>query len=414
MDSKNWKTLACILAVHVLFWLALRPAVPSTDDLCYFKDALKVSDGTYEFNSSPKTQRLGIILPTYLIISVFGTSPYAISLLPLIFSIVSILLIYLLFKHDSTLALTASVLLAVNTIQITYSCALFPDAILSLIMFSIACSFHLRNDNRKLLGVFAAISLVVAFFVKQLVVVLIPLIAYWIINDLIKRRNTAFHIAFISTVGIAGSLVIYSIYQTTGDVLFILKSVEENHNRIFADVSNAELINRLTWQPIVFLNGLVGYWPLILLSIPAVIHEFKNHSVDDHTKYLIYLICVFWLGSTSIENYSPVLLLDRMWLPMLIPLCILSAKTIVWQANAHPFWVFVFTSTAMIFSAALAFSRGNEGEGVFYLLIPATMILVRKSKSLQGYPESAKTMFALMPFLLLACWFVISNSNWIS
>ncbi|MFM7823623.1 MAG: glycosyltransferase family 39 protein, partial [Bacteroidota bacterium] len=408
------KILACILAIHMLFWLALRPAVPSTDDLCYLKDAIKVSEGTYEFNSSPKTQRLGIILPTCLFVSAFGTSPYAVSLLPLIFSIATILFIYLHFKRDSSLALAISILIAVNTVQITYSCALFPDVVLSLFMFVIVFSFSKRDENRMFWGFFSAITLVVAFFVKQLVIVLIPLLSYWILRDLIKRRNTHFHKAFTLTFLIVGSAVIYTVYQTTGDALFLLKSVEENHNRVFADMPLGDLINRLTWQPFVFLNGLVGFWPLILLAIPAVIHEIKNRSIGLHTKYLLYLVCIFWFCSTSLENYSPILLLDRMWLPILIPLCILSAKTIVWQTDAHPSWVNVLTSATLILSAGLSFNRGNEGEGVFYLLIPLTLLLIRKSKTLTALPESAKALTGLVPFILLACWFVISNSNWIS
>lgn len=409
MTTKDWKTLACILGIHFLMWMALGPSTPSTDDLCYLQDAMKVSDGSYTFNASPKTQRLGMILPTYGLTSIFGMHPFVITLYPLFCSLLSIVMVFGWLRHLPTMAVVASLLLALNITQITYSCALFPDVILSMMMFGLVLAFQLRHDQRPWLALLGGSMLVAGFFVKQLIVVIIPWLAYWLIKDLLNGHNRRFHLVFASTIIIAGGSVWTAVYLHTGDWLFLIASVEEQHNRVFADLDATALLERLTWQPLFFLNKLTGFWPLLLLALPTLMQKITNISVNLARQYFLYLFIFFWVGSTSLQSYAPLLLLDRMWLPMLIPLCILAANTLTVNLKFGSKKSMALLFTAFALSSFIALNSSSEGEAMFYLLVPICLYLGHKMDQRER-GDGLVAVTITLPFLLLAVWFVVSNS----
>jgi hypothetical protein len=311
------------------------------------------------------------------------------------------------------MAIIASMLLALNITQITYACALFPDVILSMIMFTVALIFHLRHDQHPWLAILAASMLIFGFFVKQLIVVMTPMILYWLVIDLIKRKNLRFQIIFFATLAIAIISIISVIYKHTGNWFFLVDSVENQHNRVFADLDTTSLIQRLTWQPLVFLFNLPGFWPLIVLSVPSIVQKTANTLILMVRNFLIYLLVIFWIGSTSLLNYSPLLLLDRMWLPLLIPLCLLAAHTTCQFSFERNKIIGTLIYAAFILSATMAMINGNEGEAVFYILIPTLLLLSKKLTSQKGQSNELSAVIITIPFILLAGWFILSNSVWI-
>lgn len=405
------KGIFAVIGLHLFLWIALGSPWPGTDDLCYLNQAERIADGSYQFDESPKNQRLGMILPTYVAISVFGKTPMAIAIYPLLASILSIVLLARFLNTQPMTALLAGVLLACNVTQLTFATVLFPDVILALIMFAITYMVWERTNESVFNAIAASLLLVIGFFIKQLIVLLVPYLGFILIRDFIKGQHLRFAKIFIGTSLTLSAIILIGIFYYTGDWLFLLNTIEENHNAVFATLEGASLWKRLTFEPIAFLSGLAGYWPLLLLSAAGFISRAQVSEERKLRGLLLYLLLVFWFVSTSVKTYAPVLLLDRMWIPLLIPLCGLAAIAIE-KMNDYDWKKKTFVFILFVISAMNCLMQGNEGEAVFYLIIPVS-ILVRDVLERGRYKVIAQEyarLFPAIPFLLIAIWFVWTNS----
>lgn len=396
--------------LHLVLSLALGTPWPGTDDLCYLNQAEKVVNGTYHFDESPKNQRIAIILPTYVAIGLFGKTPLTIALYPLLCSMISILMVMWFLKSNATTAILSGLLLACNITQITFARVLFPDVILALFIFASIYLVWNRKSGHWFRPTAAALLLVSGFFVKQLIVLVVPYLGFIVIKDLIKGEHVRFARIFILTLTISTASVVILVYNLTGDWFFLLNTIEANHNEVFASLDGLALWNRLTYEPLLFLSGLTGFWPLLILAAAGMMSKKESVQEGKLRELFLYLLLVFWLASTSIKSYSPVLLLDRMWMPLLIPLCGLAAigfgKTLEFDVKKQIIVYVVFLLTAI-----RCMSEGSEGEAVFYMMIPLAILTSKRmlKKQFPAIDERFKLGLAL-PFFLLAIWFVWSNS----
>lgn len=405
------KGIFALTGLHVLLWLALGSPWPGTDDLCYLNQAERIADGTYQFDESPKNQRLGMILPTYVAISLFGKSPATIAIYPLLASILSIVLLIYFLRSQPTIALLGGLLLACNITQLTFATVLFPDVILALVMFATTYLIWNREKGGVLNAIAAALLLIIGFFIKQLILLLIPYLAFLIIRDIARGEHLQFAKVFIGASVALWTTMLVSVFSYTGDWLFLLKTVEENHNAVFASLEGVALWKRLTYEPLVFLSGLAGYWPLLILSAAGLMSKTQYPEERKLRELTAYLLVVFWFTSTSLESYAPVLLLDRMWIALLIPLCGLAAIA-MGKINDYGWKRRTIVFVLFFLSATICLIKEHEGEAVFYLLIPTTIIIIN-ALSRWHYNKMSKDYIGLLsaiPFLLIAIWFVWSNS----
>jgi hypothetical protein len=76
--------LSILLIIHIGFWIIRKPPVPGSDDLVYFLNAKSLIAGEYYLHESPKNHRLAVFAPVALLITLFGESPWIVSLWTLI------------------------------------------------------------------------------------------------------------------------------------------------------------------------------------------------------------------------------------------------------------------------------------------------------------------------------------------
>ncbi|MFI5218192.1 MAG: hypothetical protein ACHQNT_01800 [Bacteroidia bacterium] len=329
--------LFAILLLHFLCWILLKPPVPHADDLCYVQEGEKIVNGVYEWNDSPKNHRLGIILPSLFFIRVFGNNPYSVSLFPLLCSMATIAFLYFfLLKFNFLLAITSSILLSFNIIQIIYSTVLFPDLIVSLWAFLMVVMIYegrKKENNFLKYSLLGILFFLIGFFTKEIILLILPFAMVISYFDLKKGSSIkfwkSFYVLLVSCIGI----IFLISYLLKGDGLFIYNSIEKNHNDAFVlPMNSMEIINRLTIAPIKFLFENYGYTFLILLAIPAFFIKEKNKEEGNLFFYWkIYFVCLLillWFGTSSITRWAPILLFDRMWMMLIVPLCILGGMTI--------------------------------------------------------------------------------------
>ena len=424
-QGKHLLLLLGILLLQTTCWFAMKPVAPKTDDLVYFSFASEVLQGDFHLTDSPKNHRIALIYPVAFLLRIFGTNPFAISFFPLLCSLITICIVFLSLRRNSGIfaACIAATLIAINTIQLTFTSALFPDVVVS--MYMIFCALLLYEVRLgKISSVPAAFlflfALIAGFLTKEIILLSLPFVLIIFFKDLIDKKNQRFW-KYLAGGGILSALLLAYYYQhETGDWKFIYHSVDQNHNEVFVPYTGSmALFARYTYEPLTWLFGSAGFIFLLVFSIPEIVVSLRNKTANRFsnfiTWYFLFLLCAFWLGTTSFSRMAPVPLYERMWLPLLAPLCILSASTI------HRFcrgelkrWheqLLIFLPVAGCIIANIFLSRER---GMLFLSFALTVMIAKiaRHKWKSGY--SMSLAISIAPFVVLCIYFLFKNSNWIN
>jgi 4-amino-4-deoxy-L-arabinose transferase-like glycosyltransferase len=403
--------LAALLFLHVACWLVLGPPEPRSDDRVYLDVAADIDHGVYALNESPKNRRYAVILPALAFTKLFGDGPHAVSLWPLLCSLASIgMLFSWLWPKGKKTAVAAGFLLAMNPVQVIYATVLFPDAVVSLfVLLAAYFIFRGRERGKPAHGLAAAASILAGFFAKETVLLLLPFAVALSVRDGIMRRHMDFWTRFYTAVAVGFLLVWGAFYYASGDALFLLRSIESRHNAVFVPpLAAGPLLERLTWRPLVWLLSQPGY---ALLVLPAMVWLFKRQrgAARWWKTYLIMLAAAFWWGSSSAVTMAPMLLYDRMWMPLLAPLCVAAASFFAGAAAGR------LSAIATLFAAAL-FALAGAGWLALYpgklgwVFMAYALLFVAAWKSFLPIKNPAlRLAMFLMPYAAVAGWFVWSN-----
>jgi len=423
MKSKGLILLLAILLLHILSWFALKPVAPKTDDLVYTSFAKQVIHGEFHLTESPKNHRVALIYPVAALLKAFGENPFVISLFPLLCSLctICILFFFLVRCTDLFTAGLASVLLAVNTIQITFSAALFPDVVVSMYMLiCVCCVFIARNGSVNLAGaaIMFVLSYVAGFLTKEIIVLAIPFFAFLFVKYLLQKKNLPFWKIVFAAGFVAVAILILYYKNATGDWKFIYHTINKNHNDVFVpEMTSAELFARYTYGPLIWLAGSAGFIFLLILSIPEIIRCLNGKQTNAFarfiTLYFLFLLAAFWFGTTSITRFAPVLLYERMWLPLLAPLCILCGLTISrFSKSEYDNWEFLLVLILLLAGVVSMLAGWSIPRavlfGVFAVVVAGAQLIRQPWIKNRIVPA----IVMVCPFLLLALYFVLKNSNW--
>src|ERR1035438_1302757 len=127
-NYSKYLPLLLILLLHIAGWIILKPVYPHSDDYCYAADAHNFLHHPFHLTYNKFQNRLGVYLPTAFFFTLFGISPYIISLWTLITSNLTIILVFMFVNKiadtswsGNAIPNVASFLIAINVLQITYS-----------------------------------------------------------------------------------------------------------------------------------------------------------------------------------------------------------------------------------------------------------------------------------------------------
>lgn len=406
----NLRWLTAVLIIHVLLWLALKPPVPHSDDKVYVEEGIRMTSSGYTISESPKSHRLLVIVPVTVFVKLFGHSPFVISLWPLLCSLLTIAGVFLLLRKNLLTALTSSLFISCNIIQVIYSTVAFPDAVVSLFAFMAIALIQQRQQHKIGIAFIAATTIVAGFFAKQIILLVIPFIIFIFREDSRNKMNAPFWKRFFAWLLFWGMAVLMVSKGLTGQWFFLIQSVEEHHNDVFVSLTSAELLSRLTIEPMVFIFSQTGYWPLLLMAWPA--YFLKEELLDFWKRYAIILVLLLWFGTTSFQRWAPLPLLDRMWMMMVVPLSILASYSIMalLQNRLNKKIKTIFYSLFLL-SAAAAFPSFHFSRTLLFLAFPLFFLMAEKRRIIKAGTENT-LMVAMLPYIFLVIWFTVKNSNW--
>lgn len=421
--KKDGALLFLIVFIHVVCWFAMKPVFPHGDPLVYFVNAKRILEHEYFLSQSVQSHRYGVFIPQSVLIWLFGESPYIINLWTLICSIFTILLAYFFTLKfiNRIVAAIAGLLLSVNLIQVIYSSTVFPDIVVSL--FALCCIYFIYKGRQEkpfwLKNSFLFIlSFAFGFSAKESIILVLPFMAFIFWID--WKRNNFFN--FQKSISVLLILFTAFIFVSskilTGDFLFFYKSYS-NYTVFMPLINLGDLLKHISYQPLLWFNSQLGYIFLLVFSMPAIINGItkkdKFQSLESFISlYGLILFLSLWGGSISILNFGYIPLVDRRWMLLIAPLCILSAITIhgiiqnAISRKAAYFLIGVFILLGIFNAIEFTIIRG----ALFFAFAVMLMLQEMAGRKIVN-SKWIRVGIMLLPFFILAIQFLRTNSNYV-
>ncbi|MEO5570357.1 MAG: glycosyltransferase family 39 protein [Bacteroidia bacterium] len=401
----------------------MKPLFPKGDPFVYFINAKRILEHGYFFSDSVQSHRFGVFIPQAILLKLFGESPYIINLWTLVSSVATLfILYYFLLKYiNRAVAVIAGLLLSVNLIQVIYSSVVFPDIIVSL--FAISCIYFIykgRKEEQSWLknSLLFVLCFAFGFAVKESVVLVLPFVAFIFWKDFRDKKLLAFQkisIVFL----ILFTLFVFIVSKIiTDDFMFFYKSY--GYYTVYSPLNNlTDFLIQISYKPVVWFNSQLGYIFLFIFSIPAfidgIIKKDRFSSLESFISlYFIVLFLSLWCGSISVLPFGYIPLVDRRWMTLIVPLCILSAISIhkiILNSISRKFFYFlisVFFILGVLNTLEITIIRGTLFFGFAGTLLLQEFIS-KKTKSNYWI----RTVLILLPFFILAIQFLRTNSNYV-
>ena len=392
------------------------PGILFSDEYIYAKAALALSEGTFQLQSHHFYNRFGLLLPMAVFVKTLGSHLVSFVLPTFLDWLCLLAIAWWGFRKEldtDRLPLLLSFLFCPALFGLAADIS--PDMVLTTSLFlAFTLLWHARQarSRRLWLAPLVGFWLFYGFFTKMTALFCFPFFLGIALHDLWNRPALR---QFWLLTGFSFVLLLLlnlGYYQLeTGDSFYRFAASEGAHSAIdsapvgwnYRNQPFSVLLQRVTLRPIVFLIGAPSFGLLGagLLVLPLLRWHIRTDRLLDFALLFLGsgMLC-FWLGSSSLQQYNPVILVERMWLPLLPPL--LLAVVLLFRAYVFSelrpargrFLLYAVACTAL----AVAFPEKQYWfwPGAWAALVWAVSKI--KSPRLSG---SAKWFLLLMPWFLI-------------
>ena len=313
------------------------------DDLHYAKLSANLVNGIVDLDDH-FTFRFPLILLTSLSYFLFGISDFASSLPALLISASILAIVYFILKHKD--AKTLIIGLSLTTFSnwfIFYSDKLMPDIYVALSVISVLAiiyryKYHSKKKQPILYAFLVSISLLFGFMSKGTIVLILPLLLYYVIVDIIYKRDLKFWLYNFITGIIVLALYFFIIWLLTGDVMKRFDSIADNaylNLCSYDKQSTIILLRRLSYgffTMSIFQGMITGF----IFTVAVFFRKKTSYyfKLNDSFSFFLVSSIVLFLSSNfmtiSLTSYSPMCLDPRHYL-FFIPVVSIPAAQIITQ-----------------------------------------------------------------------------------
>ncbi|MBD3261236.1 MAG: hypothetical protein GF334_06060, partial [Candidatus Altiarchaeales archaeon] len=319
----------------------------ASDDAYYAHAAHRLLEGDF-VGDKLFNLRWGMVLAAALSFKLFGVGEGALMIYPMLLSLSSIVLVYLLGKTlaDSETGLLACFLCALNPLDVRYASMFFPDLPASFYAGSAAVFFILGCGRGKPYPL--ALSGLLVWFAWLHKETSLYIAAAFTVYALIVRVNRRCLFVFLGVLVFFLALESLFYFNQMGDFFYRLEVIGKNRGDIehwgdveirglgFEDQVPPTFFRVLLAGPLkIFLNFRLGF--LGLTAAVGVLYAVLNKRGDLYLLGSWFGVCAFLLNfnTTSPSAYQPIPLFDRYFHMLLIPACILSAYALMTLEKQH-------------------------------------------------------------------------------
>ena len=360
------------------------------DDLQYAELAKGFMEGNIDYNDH-FSFRTPVIVLTSLCYLFFGISDFS-SSLPAIFISIGILwVVFNVLKNKGTRTLIFGMaLLLLSKWLLFYSDKLMPDiyvafsVIISLYLIDRYRSHH-KNNSTFLFSFLLSISLLFGFMSKGTILLILPLLIYYLIIDIINNRNVKFWKYTIVTGVVIFAIYFLIIWLLTGDFLKRFESIASNSYLnlcSYNQQSTKILVKRITFGffEMIISQGM-GTGFVFIMAYLAEKKSLKIFRMDDSFSFWVSSSLILLLSSNfmsiSLTSYSPMCLDPRHYL-FLVPVVSIPSAMIIndFVKTKNLKWgILIFSGLVAI---ASIFLREHSFERLYFplflLLLAYTLI----------------------------------------
>jgi hypothetical protein len=392
------------------------PGIILGDEYVYAKNSIDIVNGTFTNTGHHFDNRFGLLLPMSLFVLLLGTHYTVFFIWPLCSLVI---LIYILKKilnpEGQKLSLVSIALIVINTAFIRLAGDVSVDLVMTLFLsLAFFLSWHTRQQRMSstLGGILVGFCLFFAVFTKMTAIFCFPFFGILIINDLAKKQFFQFWKMLLLSSGIAFAIYFLAYDFMTGDAFFRFRGLESSHgsgnvvpwnyrNRPWTDI-----FQRLTLHPVAFFLYAPGYGTLMILSVFSIFYHnlLKKSGIGRFTAiYFLIVTAAFWFGSTSLQQYNPVVLVERMLLPILPAASVLCAILFTTKRESSLSITFIKVGQiscilGIIMCLILFYLRPDKGIGLAYSIFILTLLLTQIKKTF-SLSFNTKLLFCIPLFI---------------
>ncbi len=401
---------AMLLHVTLVAWAG--PGFESSDDEVYARAAHQLATGTFEAVAEHRWNRFGVIVPTAAAFRLFGVTAWSTISVSLFWSLTGIVAVALVARRlsGSVAGATAAFLVAPMTMVVNASAFLMPDHPVGVQMFIASACVWLGRDTSvrrpAAWGVGAALAITLGVLTKLTALWLAPLFLVFFVADLAGGRHRGFWGAFALAGAVAGAAFFCTYGLATGDPLYRMHAIDARHTAThwgYGDDDAATLLARITWEPaVLILNRLPELGLVLAAAIPAMALSRKAHAGSRFwAAHTIVVAGGFWLGSTSLSEYSPLPPLPRMLSPMVLPVAVLAGSVLTRsRSDCKTPWA---SAAVLAAGVATGLAVGRPLAAVAYVAGTAALALALSPGAVAARVPDWTRRSALPAILTLMC-----------
>ncbi len=371
----------------LIFKLLLVFTLPVYHDVGWYISLLEHHDSAYMNLAIIEHPHFGYY-PYLLFLEIFGTRDFVIRLVPFLFSLIELALIYLIAKKwfGKKVALYTIILFSL-TYFATFN-ALSPEGdgsiigVISILLFYCLYEYYSNNNNNsnnkqsaRAMLFFTGIFLGVLFLIKvRAILFVFPLFlySYYKTKNFLRTIKDLFFVGIVSgTIFLIFPLLVYLVSPDTTTFFYLLKKV------ILHNTGTFSLFYKLT-HPLIFLQVLV----ILSLLLPFLfVKGIQNSTKKEHDPIILL---VLWFVSLFLflllllpEGYAGIY--PRYIAFLAPPLILLSARGLEQLQLSYRFLTFVFTGS---FFGGSLFLYLNQHATEYWYLESAAMGIMKISTRL--------------------------------
>lgn len=405
--------------VIAFFFLAFEGLLMS-DDFTYSYYAHQFLKGTLRPDNDIFIHRFGVFIPASIFYFVFGINDITTTIWPLLTFLLTGWLVYKFFPASEKVSgIYALIFSMLSFYPLFFSNKLFPDVILSFFCIASAIIVFNRREGRILLApLLFSICFFIGFLTKETIMYTLPFYSLVILNDILKKKNYFFWC--IAGFSLILFVILYFIFYKyyTGDFFYRFHVIQEGHyvsGHSYYDKPFMVTLKRITYEPLLFFVSTEYIIPMVF-ALPVLLSiRWKNlKDLDNRESYwsifLIILLIMFWIGSTSYKFYNPISLNGRMYI-ITIPIIAILAGLSWPKVEVNLRWYLWF---ALCFATALIYTYFSENvklSFIYGLLVIYSLLSYYLKTKINFKYQSEVSVLILISILVIHPAFSIYKSD---
>ena len=358
------------------------------DDVVFSRFANDIISGNFSLLENQFSYRWSAIFTTALAYKIFGYNDFARAIFPIISSVFILYLLSIFTKYkNNKVTLIAIILTITNQWFFYYSDKIMADIYVAVsFLSSLAVIFYYKfykKDKAIFYAFVLSISLIFGFISKGTIVLIVPVIAVIMINDILQKQNYRF---WIFTVGFSSLLLVLyliSIKIITGTYLMRFYVIDANsyiNPCSYDQLPTINTIRRISYEFFYELLNSKLFIPIILSVTLLSKNRLKNLlNTKDKSSYIFLAIIMSILSANfmtiSYKSYIPMCTDIRHYL-FLIPLLAISGAIglhkFITDKKVNYFVLILFVI------AAITLFLTSVGIGyLVYIIIPIVLLVVK-------------------------------------